>query len=117
MHVDRCGAVAIGRSGEGRGTWCLTAVFVMRGALPGMLLRVCHECVRFISCSARLVVQLGANMMGGASIIRASVGSCEGMLVASSWSSSVTLCPCIRRGEHMAPVADLLVGGICARGA
>jgi hypothetical protein len=65
IRVDHLGAVAIGRSGKGRGTWHLRAVFVMRGMLPGMLLHVCRECVRFINCSARLVVGLDANMMGG----------------------------------------------------
>jgi hypothetical protein len=65
MHVERRGAVAIGGSSKGRGMWRLTAVFVMRGVLPGMLLHVRCECVRFVNCSACLVVGLGANMKGG----------------------------------------------------
>ncbi len=124
IHVDHHGAVAIGMSGKGRGTWHLRAVFVIRGMLPGMLLRVCHECVHFVNRSAHLVAGLGANMMGGALVIRASMGSCGGMLLAGFPSSSV-ICqapfvwaPFVRGGEHMAPVADLLVGGsIRARGA
>ncbi len=65
MHVEHCGAVAIGESSEGRDTWHLTAVIVMRGTLPGMLLHVHRECVCFVNCSAHLVVGLGVNMMGG----------------------------------------------------
>jgi hypothetical protein len=120
MHAEHHGAVVIGRSSKGKGTWCLTAMFVLRGALPGMLLHVHLECVRFVNCSARLVVGLGANMMGGASV---SVGGCGGMLFAGSPSSSITLylgtlclgTLCSWEG-YMAPIADLLVGGsICAQ--
>jgi hypothetical protein len=64
-HVNHCGAVAIWMSGKGRGTWHLGTVFVIRGMLPGMLFCVLHECVRFVNCSARVVVGLGSNMMGG----------------------------------------------------
>ncbi len=65
MSAERCGAVAIRGSSEGRGTWHLAGLVVMRGALPGMMLCVCHDCVHFVNHSARLVVGLGANMMGG----------------------------------------------------
>jgi hypothetical protein len=67
-------------------------VFVIRGMLPGMLFHVLRECVHFVKCSARLVVGLGADMMGRASVIRASMGSCGGILFAGSPSSSFTLC-------------------------
>jgi hypothetical protein len=112
-----CGAVAIGRSDKGRGTCCLTAMSVMRGMLPGMLLRVCRECVHFVNQG------LGANMMGGISY------TCErGKL----WRHVVCqlslfkrhplfghplfghLCSgtlCLGGGGQMAPIADLLEGG------
>ncbi len=123
--VDRHCAVEIRKSGEGRGTWHLRAVFVMRGTLPCMLLRVRRECVRFVDCSAHLVVGLGADMMGGH------------QLYVQAWEVAAACClpafplqaspfvqapfvwaPFVGRGEHMAPIADLLVGGyIRARGA
>jgi hypothetical protein len=123
-RVNHCSAVAIRMSGKERGAWCLGAVFVIRGALLGMLFRVLHECLCFVNCSAHLVVGLGADMMEGASVIRASVESCGGMLFAGSLSSSVTFvwapfvwAPFVCWGEHMAPFADLLMGGsICAQG-
>ncbi len=59
----------------------------MRGMLPGMLFCVLHECVCFVKRSARLVVGLGANMIGGALVIRAS--SCGGMLFVCSASTIV----------------------------
>ncbi len=90
--IDHRGVVAKGMSGKGRGTWSLGVVFVIRGALPGMLFHVLCECVCFVNCRARLVVGLGANMMGGALVIRASMESCGSMLFAGSPSSSVTLC-------------------------
>ncbi len=92
IRVERHGAVAIGRSSKGRGTWHLTALFVMRGMLPDMLLRVCRECVHFVNYSACLVVELGANMLGVASVICVSMGSCEVMAFAISPSLSSTLC-------------------------
>ncbi len=92
-------------------------VFVMRGTLPGMLLHVCCEYVRSVNYSACLLVGLGANMMGGASVIRASMENCGGMLFAGSLLSSVTLCLstlclgilCLRGGGHMVSIVDLLV--------
>jgi hypothetical protein len=70
-----------------------------------MLLCVCHECMRFVNCSAYLVVGLGADMMGRGSVICASMGSCGGMSFAGSPLSSVTLCS-----------GTLCLGILCSRG-
>ncbi len=105
MSVDHRGVIAIGRSGKERDTWRFIAMFVMSRTLPGMLLRVRREYVCFVNCNSRLVVGLGADMMGGASVIRASVGSCEGMLFAGSPSLSITLC-----------LGTLCLGTLCSWG-
>ncbi len=89
-----------------------------------MLLHVHCECVCFFDCSACLVIGLGAGMMGRASAMCVSMGSCEGMAFACSPSLSITLCLstlCLGTlclgGGFMEPFANLpLEGQIHARG-
>jgi hypothetical protein len=122
--VDCRGAVAIRVSGKERGKWHLGAVFVIRGALPGMLFRVLRACMRFVNRSTCLVVGLGANMMGGhwlyKQVWEVVVACC--LLVLRLCQSPFVRVPFVRApfvcwGKHMAPFADHLVGGsICAQG-
>ncbi len=121
--VDCHGVVEIRSSIKDRGTWCLRAVLVMKRTLSGMLLCVCHECVRFINCSSRLVVGLSADMMGGHQLYMQAwevVAACHLPalpLQASPFvQATFVWAPFVSEGEHKAPIADCLVGeSICAR--
>ena len=69
-----CGIAITGaRIGLGKGPW-VDGVLVMAGTLPGLLLRVCLECVHFVNLSMRQAVGLGAAIVGGACATRWSVG-------------------------------------------
>ncbi len=118
MHVESCGAVMFGRSSKGRCTWCLTALFVMRGELPGMLLQVYRECVHFVTCSACLVVELGGNMMGrhqsyvqAWKVVKACILLALPLQASPFVRAPFVQAPFVHGGGHTAPVADLLVGG------
>ena len=72
MHGDRRGAVVGGRSsGLGR----RGALRVMAGTLPGVLLRVNRTCVRGVVLRRRLLVGLGATIIGGASVMQRNIGT------------------------------------------
>jgi len=72
MRGDRRGAaVGGGSSGMGR----RGALRVMAGTLPGVLLRVNRTCVRGVVLRRRLLVGLGAAIIGGASVIRRNIGT------------------------------------------
>ncbi len=53
---------------------CLRIVFDIGGALLGMLLHICLECVLFVIFNIRFFVGLGAVMIEGALVIRVSAG-------------------------------------------
>jgi hypothetical protein len=59
------------------------AVGVMGGTLPGTLFLVCCECVRLVNFKTHFCVELGAFMIGGASVILVMVRAAGG---------SITLC-------------------------
>jgi hypothetical protein len=87
-HGNCCsGGVGIGGSTTmGRGF-----AFAIGGTLSGILFLVCQECVRFVSFNTHLVVGLGAAMIGGASVMRASTGCGSLCTISRSTSPPITL--------------------------
>ena len=72
MRGDRRRAVVGGgTSGLGR----RGALRVMAGTLPGVLLRVNRTCVRGVVLRRRLLVGLGATIIGGASVMQRNIGT------------------------------------------
>ncbi len=71
------------------------AVGVMAGTLPGMLLHVHLECVRFVDFKTHFCIGLGAFMMGGVSVILVMIGLAGGIVTLCSSGVSTlypTLC-------------------------
>jgi hypothetical protein len=65
---DDCCGVGVGTAGTmGRGH--PGACQVILGTLPRVLLRVTRGCVRFVNLNVRVVVGLGAVIIGGALVI------------------------------------------------
>ena len=74
--------------------WITGSILVVNGTVPGVLLRVCRQCVRGVFLRRRFAVGFRDCMMGGASVILVIVviGVLLITLCCCSCSASFTLC-------------------------